>query len=279
MSKNLSAAAKQEFDAEVKHAFQTAGNLRPTVTTRGGVIGDIYKFRKMGKGLANQKPSQADVTPMDVTHELINCPLTNWNAPEYTDIFDAVEVNFDEKQELAMTVAMALGRRLDQLIIDALNAESTPAGTVSTDIGGTGTDLNVAKLRRAKRLLDDKGVPSTGRHIAISANGLEALLGDNNATSADYNTVRALVNGEINSFVGFNFNVIETRAEGGLPKPSTRTSFAWHESAIGLAVGIDLKTEINYVAQKTSWLVNGLMKAGAVSRDGDGIVKLTTTEA
>ena len=98
MSKTLSAAAQQQFDDDVKHAFQTAGSLRSTVTIRNGVVGDIYKCRKMGKGAANQKASQADVTPMGGTHSLINCTLANWNAPEYTDILDSAEVNFDEQR-------------------------------------------------------------------------------------------------------------------------------------------------------------------------------------
>ena len=45
------------------------------------------------------------VTPMDVTHEVQTATMQNWNAPEYTDIFDQAEVNFDEKQELATTIA------------------------------------------------------------------------------------------------------------------------------------------------------------------------------
>lgn len=279
MSKFLSAAAKQEFDDEVHHAFQTAGSdLRSTVTLRNGVVGDAYKFRKMGKGMAKQKPTQALVIPMDVEHDLINCPLSNWHASEYTDIFDAAEVNFDEQRELAVTIAGALGRRLDQLIIDAAVA-ATPAGTVGTDVGGAGTDLNSAKVRRAARFLGDKGVPKAGRHLLHSSWALEAMLGEEATTSSDYNTIKALVNGELNTWVGFAFHEIETRDEGGLPKPSTRTSVAYHSSAIGLAIGIDTETETNYIPERTSWLATGKMKAGSVARDGDGIVHITTTEA
>lgn len=281
MSKTLSAAARQEFDSEVKHAFQTMGSgLRQTVTVRNNVVGDAYKFRKMGKGVANQKPAQADVTPMDVTHNLINCPLEDWVAPEYTDIFNAAEVNFDEQQELAFVIAAALNRRLDQQIIDAMVAETAPAGTVATSVGGANTDLNVAKLRQASRMLNDKGVPGMDRHIAVSAQALETMLGETEVGSADYNNVKALVQGDLDTFVGFKFHIIETRDEGGLPKSgSVRTNLAWHKSAVGLAIGIDIKTEVNYVPVKTSWLANGLMKSGAVSRDGDGIVKLSCTEA
>jgi hypothetical protein len=274
MSKELSAAAQQQFDDDVKHAFQGKGMLRDTVTIRNNVTADIYKFRKMGKGLANQKPSQADVTPMDVSHAKIDCALENWNAPEYTDIFDQAEVNFDEQQELAQVIAMALGRRLDQLIIDALEA-ATPAATIVHGSAG----MTLAKITQASKELNDKGVPSGDRYAAVSAAALEDMLNDSTITSADYNSVKALMSAEINSFMGFTWKVIETRDEGGLPLASTtRTNYFYHKSAIGLAIGIDIKSEVNYIAQKTSWLANGVMKAGAVARDGDGIVHCEITE-
>jgi hypothetical protein len=280
MSKHLSAAAQEEFDDEVKHAFQTMGGLRDTVTVRNNVVGDTYNFRKMGKGLANQKATQEDVTPMNVSHSKPQATLTNWNAPEYTDVFDAAEVNFDEQQELAYTIAAALGRRLDQLIIDAMDNASAYAGTVTTAIGGADSGMNVAKVRRAKRYLDDKGVPGMDRHMLISAIGLETMLAETETTSSDYNTVKALVSGELDTFVGFKFHVIESRDEGGLSVGAgdVRDGFAYHKSAIGLAIGIDIRTEVNYIANKTSWLANGLMKAGAAIRDTDGIVKVQSDE-
>jgi len=285
MSKFLTKAAKQEFDDEVLHAFQTNGSdLRNTVTVRTGVVGDMYKFRHMGKGMAQQKPTQALVIPMDIDHEKIDCVLENWHASEYTDIFDAAEVNFDEQRELAQTIAGGLGRRLDQLIIDALGAASFTVGTqgtVANSVGGATTDLNVAKLRRAKRLLDDKGVPGGMRHILHSPFGLETMLGETSVTSADFNTVRALVNGELNTFVGFQFHSVEARTEGGLPKDGSndRSTYAYHQSAVGLAIGIEINSEVNYIAERTSWLATGIIKAGSVVRDADGTVELTTREA
>lgn len=282
MSKFLSAAAKQEFDSEVKHAYQAEGdNLRNTVTLRTGVVGDIYKFRKMGKGMANQKSSSADVTPMDITHDLVNCTLENWNAPEYTDIFDAQEVNFDEQKELAKTIAMALKRREDQLIIDALDAATSLAGTVTEDIGGTNSGLNPGKVRRAMRYLDEQGVPASDRHWLFKGEDKETLLAETEVTSTDYNSVKALVNGEINTWCGFVYHLIESRDEGGLPAGSSseHMNFAYHKAAVGLAVGLDMRTEVNYIAQKTSWLANGILKAGAVVRDSKGVVDIQVQDA
>lgn len=285
MSKFLSSAAVQEFDSEVKHEYQGTKTLRECVTVRTGVVGDAYKFTRMGKGLANQKATQADVTPMDISHGRQTATLENWNAPEYTDIFDQAEVNFDEKSELATTIAKAIGRREDQLIIDAMAAvtfaatnDSDPDTGRVLDISGTRNfDLDV--IREAKGHLDDIEADTGDRYLCLRAQALQKLLEDNQVASSDFNTVKALVNGELDTYMGFKFRVIGTRAEGGLPGVAAdRVAFAWHKSAVGLAIGIDMKTTVDWVAQKTAWLANGMFKAGAIAREAQGIVKIQYDE-
>jgi hypothetical protein len=285
MSKFLSNAAVIEFDQEVKHQYQGQGNLRETVTNRTGVVGESYKFTRMGKGVANQKASQADVTPMDIGHDRQTATLANWNAPEYTDIFDQAEVNFDEKQELAMTIANAIRRREDQIIIDAMaavtfastNDENPDTGRVF-DISAT-RNFDLSAIRSAAGHLDDIEAESSDRYIVLRAQALQKLLEDTTVTSSDYGVVKALVNGDLDSYMGFKFKKIGTRTEGGLPgAASGRVAFAYQKSAIGLAIGLDMKTTIDWVAQKTSWLANGIFKAGAVAREPQGIVKIQYDE-
>lgn len=282
MSAQLTTVAITEFDAMVKQSYQATGKLRGCVTLRTKVVGSTYKFRKMGRGVATPRIPQTDVLPMNIGYTEASATLSDWSAAEYTDLYNQAEVNFDEQKELAFTIASAMGRRDDQLIIDALDAANQANQTVATSIGGTNTGLNMAKLRKAKRLLDAAGVPSGDRYYVCSAIGMnDQLLGTTEATSADYNTVRALVQGEVDTFVGFSFKMIEDRDEGGLVLSSnSRTNFAFHRDAIGEAVGIDMRTEINYIPEKTSYLANGLFKAGSVARDGTyGIVEVTTYEA
>ena len=157
---------------------------------------------------------------------------------------------------------------------------SSTSLTVSNDIGGTDTNMNVAKLREAKKLLDTNNVPPTDRHMIIHANSLASLLSETSVTSADFNTVRALVAGEINTFLGFTFHVLGDRSEGGLPidGSSDRTLYAFHKDAVGYGEGIAARTEINYVAEKTSFLVNSVFSAGSIAIDDEGIVKLTARE-
>jgi hypothetical protein len=282
MSKQLADAAVAQFDGEVKHAYQGMGMLRPTVRNRNGVVGSTHRFPKMGKGTATPRISQTDVVPMNIAHTSATATLEDWNAPEYTDIFDQQKVNYSERQELATVIAGAIGRREDQLIIDAIDAASTTL-TVSENIGGSNTGLNTTKLRRAMRLFDDQAAPSGQRYFLGHAIGKEQLLGETEPTSGDFNTVRALVNGEITSFVGFQFMWMETRDEGGLTLASNvRTNYAWHGGpmgSVGMATGINFNTEVNYIADKTSWLANGLFTAGAVTIDALGVAEISTYEA
>lgn len=280
MSISLSNAFVTLFDAEVKQAYQGKAQLVGAVRARRGVEGSTVKFPKVGKGVATLRVPQTDVTPLNASFSQVTLTLADWNAAEYSDIFSQAKVNFDERQELVQLVASAMGRRQDQMILDALAASSTGL-TVSNDIGGSDTNMNVAKLREAKRLLDKTNVPMDNRHVVIHANGLASLLSETSVTSSDFNTVKALVQGDINTFLGFQFHVLGDRSEGGLAIDGSndRTCFAFHRDALGYGEGIGMRTEINYIPEKTSWLVNEVFSAGAIAIDAEGIVSITCRES
>lgn len=277
MAVAISNAFVQMFDAEVKQAYQGARALAGVVRERTNVEGSQVKFPKIGKGTATVRVPQTDVTPLNVSYSQVTATMSDFIAAEYSDIFNQQKVNFDERRELVQVVSGAIGRRMDQLLIDALNAASSPS-TVATTVGGSGTNMNLAKLLAAKKALDTKNVPAEGRCMIIHANGLAALLDETELTSGDFATVKALSTGEIDTFLGFKFITLGDRDEGGLPLPSTRTCFAFHRDAIGMGIGMGQRSEINYVPEKTSFLVSSMFSAGAVAIDDDGIVKISATE-
>jgi hypothetical protein len=203
--------------------------------------------------------------------------MSDYIAAEYSDIFHQSHINFDERRELVEVVSKSIARRMDQIIIDALNAASSPS-TVATTVGGAGTNMNIEKLRATAKAMNEKNVPSEGRYLLMHASQLDAMLGETEITSSDFAAVKALVRGEVNTFMGFNILTMGDRDEGGLPKPSTRTCFAWHRDAVGYAESMAQKSEINYVPEKTSFLVSSMFSAGAVAIDDEGIVKISCTE-
>lgn len=276
MSTQLNQAFIAQFEAEVKQAYQGMAKLGGTCRARNNVVGSTIRFPKMGKGLATPRIPQTDVTPMNVTHSNVTATLADWIAPEYTDIFDKQKVNFDEQKELVQVVAGALGRRLDQIQLNAITLPGT--NTVVKTLGGI-DGFNMAKIRRAKKIMDGFGVPSSDRHFAVSAAAMEQLLGSTQATSSDFQNVKSLVDGDIKTMCGFKFHMIEDRVEGGLEiAGNDRTLLAWHKDAIGLGIGINISTEINYIPEKTSWLISGKLSAGAIAVDTDGIVEVAIDE-
>jgi hypothetical protein len=280
MTTSASANFKTEFDPLVKQSYQGASLLMGKVRTRTNVNAKTYSFPKLGKGIASLRIPQADVTPMNVTHTAQTVTLVDWDASDYSAVEDLDKLAFDEKRELAMSAGKAIGRRLDQIVINAMDTTAF-ATQVATSVGGTNTSLNLEKIMRAKRLLDQNGVPSSDRCMAINAIALENALQETEIGSSDFNVVKALAAGEIKTFAGFEFIMIEDRTnEGGIPITSTtRNCFAFHKDAVGLAMTGGVKSAIDWIPTKKSWLITSAVTAGAVTVDSDGVIDVLVYEA
>lgn len=279
MAVSISNAFVTLFDSEVKQAYQGQRALAG-LTRERTVEGSTVKFPKIGKGTASIRVPQTDVVPMSTTYSQVTATMEDYIAAEYSDIFNQLKVNFQDRAELVQVVSGAIGRRMDQVVIDALVA-SSGTNTVSNDIGGTDTNLNVAKLRAAKKAMDAKNVPAEGRCIIAHANNMDALLAETEVTSSDFNTVKALVTGEVNTFLGFRFVSLGDRDEGGLAidGSSDRIVYAFHRDAMGLGIGMGQTSRVDYIPEKTSFLVASMFSAGSVAIDAEGITKITCRES
>ena len=187
-----------------------------------------------------------------------------------------MKINFDIKSEYAKAIGKSMGRRVDQAVIDAANATAV---TQSIAHGSTGATL--AKLLEAKRILDDNGVDMVERCYVHGARDLEDLLGADEITSSDYNSIKALVRGDVDTFLGFKWVLINDRStatgsgEGGLPETSNVvTNFVYAMDAIGLGFAMEPKTSVDWLPEYVSYLINGQISLGAVAIDPRGIVKV-----
>lgn len=276
-------AAIASYDSEVKQAYQGSAYIRNRVRVKTGVVGQTHNFRLMGEGVATQHTSAELITPADYTHTKKPATLTNWRVGDYTDLFDDAETNIDERMELSQANGKSVGRAEDQLIIDALDAATGIAGTVDEDLGGTNSLINATKLRRAKRYLMAQQARGGEHSILVNAAALEGALAETQITSADYQTFRALVDANLDEKVAFGFKwlVVEDRTEGGLPTGSAniRLCFAFDRSAVGLAVGIEPRTYVDWVGERLSWLSQAVVKAGSTVIDPLGVVEVQSYEA
>ncbi len=273
MSVYLNSVAVTEFDEQVKQSFQGIGKLRAEVTVRNNVTGSDYRFQQIGKGVAHKRTApSSDSIPMNIDYSKVLVILEDWDADEYTDMFKQKEVNFDEVRELATVITGALGRRMDQTVIDAVNDARASLVAIGNIVLAGGTGLDIPKLTAVVQLMDDLEIPEEGRKFVGSTTAKRQMLNNTKITDIDFNSVKALTNGQIDSFLGFKFLWIGKREEGGLYKTGDiRDCFAFHDSSIGMAIGIDPNTSVDWVAQKKSHLSAGQMKVGSIVRDLEGV--------
>jgi hypothetical protein len=108
--------------------------------------------------------------------------------------------------------------------------------------------LTIAKLVSAKELLDAASVdPSIPRHIIVSPKQVSDLLNNTTVTSSDFNTVKALAQGEINTFVGFNFIVSNRLTDDG----TSRQVIAFASDGLKVAMGKEPSAKIDERADKS----------------------------
>lgn len=278
MSRYISDLNVAEFDRDVKQEYSQRPQMKELVRVKNNVEGATCRFQKSAQGMANKKVSQANVVPMNIDYSYVTATLEDWNAPEFTDIFDAPKINFDERSELVSISSKACGRRDDQIIIDSLATGATTL-TVAKTIGDT-DGMNTAKFRDAKRQLDYYSVPADSRAFVMSTEALSDMLADNEANNRDTAALTALVAGEIKNWLGFRVYTVGYMKEGGLPiATNTRSAFAFDQASLGYANGKNTRTEINYIAERTSWLVNTMFSAGAIAIDDHGMVTIFHDEA
>lgn len=275
MSTSLTAVQQIEFDALVKAEYQSLGFLlRDTVRVRRDVIGATVSFRKVNQIQAVPTGYLQTVVIQDPGYTQTSAILQKYTAPTAVDTVQELTVNFDAKMENAMLVANALGRRSDQIIIDSLAL--TPGDTI---VNG-GTNFTYSKYTQIIEFFDNNAVPLPERFVAMSANNFRSLLSADQFVSTFYTQNRVLDKGFIREYLGINLIIIPEMTEGGLPLTGDiRKTFAWHKQSTGMGIGHDFRTEINYLPRETSWLVNGIFSAGAITIDNKGIIEVDCDES
>ena len=274
MSTSISTAFIKQFEAEVHMAYQRMGSkLANTVRQTKNVKGSQARFQKVGTGSAVTKNRHSEVPTMDIAHTTVDVTLADFYASDYVDTLDEMKTNVDERQVLAQSAAAALGRKTDQLILDVLDG-----GSNSANIGAGSAALTLAKCLTTYESFGDADIPDDGqRYFVVSPAGWADLLAIDQFSNADYvGDAQLPFAGGMTAkrWLGFMWFT-----HSGLTKASTtRNTHAYHKSAIGLATGADIKTEVNYIPEKVAHLTTSYMSMQAVAIDPLGFMQVEITE-
>jgi hypothetical protein len=213
---------------------------------------------------------------------------------EWADLIDKedkLKMLIDPQSDYAINAAWALGRSIDDAIIECFSntAYAGKAGGTATVfpaaniVSGGATRLTLQKLLDAKAKLDGADVdPNEERFIAVTATQLTDLLNISEIKDADFNTVRALVRGEVDTFLGFKF-IVCNRITFPYGLTSVAANFrsipCWAKSGVVLALSKDINTRIDQRPDKSyATQVYACMGIGATRMEESKIVQILCTE-
>ena len=269
MATSITNAFITQFEAEVHMAYQRMGSkLKNLTRTVNGVNGNTVKFQKVAKGSANTKARHAEVVAMDLAHSNVSATLTDYYAADYVDKLDELKVNIDERQVVANSAAYALGRKTDSVITSVMENATQLANNSS----GTGTGMNLGKAQAMMELFNTNDVPDDQqRYWVVGPKQWSDLINLDQFSRVEYVGESELpYAGGMTAkrwlgFLWFVHSGLETSGS------TDRHTVAFHKSSIGLGVGSDVKTEVNYIPEKVSHLITSMLSIGGTVIDSDGI--------
>jgi hypothetical protein len=287
MSTEITTAFVEQYSSNIQMLSQQKGSLLRDKVRVESVTGKNAFFDQVGSVTASVRTTRhADTPQSDTPHSRRRVSLVDYEFADLIDDLDKVRMLVDPTSTYALAAAYAMGRAMDDAIITAAtgSADTGVAGGTAVALpssqiiaeGGT-TGMTIAKLREAKEIIDLADVdPSLPRHIIVSPKQITDLLGTTEVTSSDFNTVKALAQGDINSFLGFNFIVSNRLAVAS----QIRDCIAFVSDGIGLAVGKDSTARIDERADKGyATQVYYSAAFGATRMEEDKVVKIQAYEA
>jgi hypothetical protein len=255
MSFEVSTAFVQQYTTNVGLLLQQRGSKLRSSVSVGSYVGKAAKaVEQIGPVTAQARTTRHGDTPLISTpHDARWVFPTDYEWADLVDDQDKLRMLIDPTSPYAINGAYALGRAMDKLIIDAALGTSktgengttnTAFDTANQQIAVGATGLTIAKLRQAKKILmeNEVDVDVDPLYIAVTAKQLDDLLGTTEVTSSDFNTVKALVQGTINSFMGFQFVHTELL---GVNSSSNRRVIAWAQSGLHLGLWNDVNSRIS----------------------------------
>jgi len=258
MSYEITTAFVQQYGRNVQILSQQMGSKFRNAVMIKETDSEYCYFDQIGAVTAQDITTRHGDTPiLSTPHSRRRVAPTGAEWGDLIDDEDQVKMLIDPTSSYAVNGAYALGRKMDDRIIAAFFGTSATgkdgststtfpsANQVAVNLSGSNEGLTVNKVLRARKLLQDGDVdldnPMNKLYIACAPEQLEEMLQTTQVTSADYNSIKALVAGQINTFLGMEW-IVTTRL--AVDTNSYRRVPVWAKSGMGLAIGRDISTRI-----------------------------------
>lgn len=224
MSQQIPTAMVKQYHDSVEMLVQQEGSrLRASVRNESQNSEEQF-WEQIGPTSALTIANRHGDSPqVDTPHDRRRVTQEFFDWGDFVDKIDKVRILIDPTGAYSKNAAYALGRKCDEIILAAMfgtaftgkagtTSVTFPAGNiVALNFGGTNVGLTIAKLVEARRLMKRANVDLRAEelHAAWSASQEADLLNTTEVTNVDYNSVKALVRGDVDSFLGIQFEPTE----------------------------------------------------------------------
>lgn len=298
MSFEITTAHVEQYTANVALLLQQEGSvLRAGVMVDNDVVGKRKFYEQIGSIKVKARQSRHADTPLTPhPHARRALDLVTYEGADLIDNDDQVRMLIDPQSSYSQSLAMAMGRQMDEDIIAAANGSSktgVTGGTTTTlptkqkiavdfdESGATGTNLGltVGKLRKARTIFRQANVPKDAKlFIAVRGQQIQDLLQDDEVTSNDFN-VKALMSGELQRYMGFTFLETELLDNSTLGTDITAV-LAWVQTGIQLGVGREPVGFIDRLPGKSQSIqVYYAMDIGATRMEEEKVIEIACDES
>lgn len=306
MSSNITTAEVEQYRSNVEMLVQQRGSLLRKGVRVESVTGKSAYFEQVGLAEALLRTAiHADSPLLETPHQVTRVDMADYEWGDLVDDFSRVKILISPTGAYTTAAGWAMGRAMDDVIITAAtgNANRASGGTAATSATAstlasfnnssqliavnfvetgsvTNSGLTVGKLREARKILREGEVADDEElFIAVRAQQINDLLRDDEVTSFDFNTVKALATGELNSYMGFNF-IVTQRLDNGTIATDVTTCFAWAKSGLVLATAMDVKANIAPRPDKSfSTYVHYGMSIGSARLEDQKMVQIACDES
>ena len=275
MADTQSAIYAQAYGRNIMQVAQQSGSkLMSTVWQKPNVTGKTFFQDRIGKWSMALKVGRNAATPnSDPNLSRRMGTMLDYQDNVLLDRGDEIRSISDPRSAYTLAAGGAIGREFDSIIIAAAAATANTGETGSGSVTNgnivllTAASLTLGRFLAIKKALDDDDVPAEDRYMVVNTTILNNLLDVAEATSADYAAVKALVKGEMDTWLGFKW-IMSTQLG------STNIGLAYHKTGICLAgadgspmVRTDERTDLSY-----SWQIYYEINAGAVRLEEEKVV-------
>jgi len=260
-------------------AQQKYSKLANTVYMKPNVRGKTFFQDQIGEWSMEVKGSRNTQTPNnDPTLSRRMGVMVDYHDNRLLDRGDELKSISDPRSAYTIAAATALGRKIDEVIITAAinSAAAGETGTTTVTQGNiilaTASSMTLARIIAVKQQMDEQDVEMEDRFFVVKPAVLDNLLNQTTATSSDYNSVKALIRGEIDTWMGFKW-IASTRIAA--ISSSTLLGVAYQRYGLCAAMGAsplvrtDERADLSY-----SWQVYYELNVGCVRLEEDRVVVL-----